>query len=114
MRALLIAIVVLVATPAAAERELCVPGTRHRGKVIDLDFQRAEIHDVLRLLADTGNTNVVISDDVRGKVTIKLKRVAWDRALCAIAAVHKLLVTIDENILLVRQRADRLSQRAGG
>lgn len=104
MRVLVIAIV-LAATPAAAERELCVPGARFRGKPIDLDFQRAEIHDVFRLLADTGNANVVVSDDVRGKVTIKLKRVAWDRALCAIAAVHKLLVTVDENVLLVRQRA---------
>jgi type II secretory pathway component HofQ len=103
--AIAVSIVALGATPAAAEREFCGPDVRHRGKAIDLDFQRAEIHDVFRLLAETGNTNVVISDDVRGKVTIKLKRVAWDRALCAIAAVHKLLVTVDENVLLVRQRA---------
>jgi len=104
---LAIAIVGVVAsavTPAAAEREFCGPDARHRGKAIDLDFQYAEIHDVFRLLADAGNVNVVISDGVRGKVTIKLKRVAWDRALCTIAAVHKLLVTVDENVLLVRQR----------
>lgn len=109
MRLLAIAIVATIvasgATPAVAEREFCGPDARHRGKTVDLDFQYAEIHDVFRLLADTGNVNVVISDDVRGKVTIKLKRVAWDRALCTIAAVHKLLVTVDENVLLVRQRA---------
>lgn len=103
--AMIVSIVLSGTTPAAAEHDFCGRDVRHRGKAIDLDFQHAEIHDVFRLLADTGNVNVVISDEVRGKVTIKLRRVAWDRALCTIAAVHKLLVTVDENVLLVRQRA---------
>ena len=105
MRALLAIVLVAAAMPAYADRELCGRDARHRGKAIDLDFQRAEIHDVLRMLAETGGVNVVIADQVRGRVTIKLRRVAWDRALCAIAAVHRLTVTVDDNVLLVTQRA---------
>ena len=105
MRALLAIVIVAAATPASADRDFCARDARHRGKAIDLDFQRAEIHDVLRMLADTGGVNVVINDQVRGRVTIKLRRVAWDRALCAIAAVHRLAVTVDDTVLLVTQRA---------
>ncbi|MEJ7599437.1 MAG: hypothetical protein WKG01_16135 [Kofleriaceae bacterium] len=104
MRALLAIVIVTAVTPAAAEREFCGADARHRGKAIDLDFQRAEIHDVFRMLAETGGVNVVIAEQVRGRVTIKLRRVAWDRALCAIAAVHQLAVTAEDNILLVRPR----------
>jgi hypothetical protein len=39
---------------------------------------------------------------VQGKVTMKLKRVAWDLAACTIAAVHKLRVTAQDNVVLVR------------
>jgi type II secretory pathway component HofQ len=97
-------LVALVATPAFADRDLCAPGTKHHGAPIDLDVNHADVRDVLRLLADTANVNLVIADDVAGKVTLKLKRVAWDAATCAIAGVQHLRVTVeDNNILLVRR-----------
>src|SRR5690606_6992056 len=35
----------------------------------------------LRLLGDVSGKNVVIGDEVTGKITIKLKNVPWDQAL---------------------------------
>ena len=72
--------------------------------MIDLDVTNADIHDVMRLLADVGNINIVVADTVQGKVTLKLKRVSWDLAACTIASVHKLDVTTKDNIVLVRKR----------
>lgn len=48
-----------------------------------------DIHDVMRLLADVGNTNIVISYEVQGKVTLRLKRAAWDLVACTIAPTDR-------------------------
>jgi type IV pilus assembly protein PilQ len=54
---------------------------RYTGRRIDLDFKGADIHNILRLLADVGQMNIVTSDEVRGEVTIKMRDVPWDQAL---------------------------------
>ena len=54
---------------------------RYIGRRIDLDFKGADIHNILRLLADVGQMNIVTADDVRGEVTIKMRDVPWDQAL---------------------------------
>jgi hypothetical protein len=82
-------------------RELCARGVRHHGAPIDLNVKGADIQDVFRLIADVGNVNLVIPDDVTGKVTLRLVRVAWDAVACALAAMHRLTITVDGNILLV-------------
>ena len=104
MRRLLVIAAVLATTPAYADRDMCPPGGEHHGAAIDLDFKDADVHDVLRLLADVGHVNLVVSDEVTGKVTLHLKRVAWDAAACAIAGVKHLALTIDGNVVLVRPR----------
>ena len=101
--AVVLALIAQGATPALAERDLCTPGAKHHGATIDLDVTHADIKDVLRLLADTASINLVVSDDVDGKVTLKLKRVPWDAATCTIAALEHLKITVDDNILLVRR-----------
>lgn len=94
----------LMTTVAHADREICRRGAKYHGAPIDLDVKGADIHDVMRLLADVGNINIVIADNVQGKVTLKLKRVAWDLAACTIAQVHKLDVTLHDNVVLVKKR----------
>lgn len=92
---------VLVPAVAHADHDMCRRGTQHRGAPVDLDVKNADIHDVMRLLADVGNVNIVVADSVQGKVTLKLKRVAWDLVACTIASLHKLQVTAKDNIVLV-------------
>ena len=86
---------------ARADRDLCAKDAKHHGAAIDLDLERADLRDVLRLLVDVGRTNLVVGDNVEGKVTLRLKGVPWDAALCTVAAVHHLTVTVQDNILLV-------------
>jgi type IV pilus assembly protein PilQ len=96
------ALILLLLARAASAGDPCAPGTKHRGAAIDLDLVRADLHDVLRLLADTAKLNLVVGERVTGAVTLKLKQVPWDAALCAIARVHHLQITLDNGILLVR------------
>lgn len=53
---------------------------------ISLEVVDAPVVDVLRLLADAGDLNLVISDDVQGKVTLRLNEVAWEDAFAAVLA----------------------------
>ena len=80
---------------------MCGSSARYRGTTIDLDVKNADIHDLFRLLADTGRVNIVVSDKVSGRVTLKLKRVPWDQVACTVAATQQLQITIDRNVILV-------------
>ena len=53
----------------------------YTGERISLDFQNADIHNVLRIIADVSGLNIVTSDQVKGNVTIRLKDIPWDQAL---------------------------------
>lgn len=91
----------LATTPAVADHELCRPGATYRGATLDLDVKAADIKDVFRLLADIGKINLVVPDDVTGRVTLKLTRVPWDRVACTVAAIHRLTITVQGTILIV-------------
>ncbi|MCU0575307.1 MAG: type IV pilus secretin PilQ [Desulfobacterota bacterium] len=54
---------------------------KYKGERITLDFQNADIHNILRIIADVSGLNIVTSDEVKGTVTIRLKDVPWDQAL---------------------------------
>ena len=104
MRAQVIGLLVATTATAHADRELCEPGARFRGAAIDLDVKGADIHEVYRLLGDVGRVNVVVPDEVTGKVTLRLKRVPWDQVACTVAAVHRLAISVNGNVLLVTKR----------
>jgi len=53
----------------------------YTGKKVSLEFQDASIQDVIRLIADVSKLNIIIADDVKGKITLKLVDVPWDQAL---------------------------------
>lgn len=48
---------------------------------INLEVKDAEVRNILALLADVGRVNLVVSDEVGGQVTLRLKAVPWDAAL---------------------------------
>ncbi|WP_375769300.1 secretin and TonB N-terminal domain-containing protein [Archangium gephyra] len=69
----------LAATPAVASPP-------KESKRISLDVTRANVHDVLRMLADVGRLNLVVSDEVQGTVTLSLRNVPWTEALDVVLA----------------------------
>ena len=76
----------------------------YRGRKIDLEYKDADIHNLLRLLADVGAVNMVIPDDITAKVTVRLKNVPWDQALEVILASKKLWYTREGNLVRIDQR----------
>ncbi|MCK5799925.1 MAG: type IV pilus secretin PilQ, partial [Deltaproteobacteria bacterium] len=84
---------------------------RYYGPRIDLDFKDADIHNILRLLSQVGKVNVVLSDDVRGKVTIRMRNVPWDQALDVILRAKGLGQVREGNLVRVAPMADLEKER---
>jgi type IV pilus assembly protein PilQ len=102
MRSAVLIAILLASAPAFADRDLCAPDAKHRGKLIDLDLEHAELGHALRFIADVAKINLVVSDNVVGSVSLHLRQVSWDQAACAIAATHDLSLRLDDTILIVR------------
>jgi len=77
------------------------PGKVYTGQKISLDFQNADIHNVLRLLAEVSKLNIVASDDVTGKVTLKLDRVHWDQILDVVLEARGLGMVRTGNVIRI-------------
>jgi type IV pilus assembly protein PilQ len=84
---------------------------RFTGRRIDLDLKDADIHNVLRLLADVGRVNVITSDNVTGTITIKMRNVPWDQALEVVLQSKNLGVVRQGNLLRVAPLADLEKER---
>jgi type IV pilus assembly protein PilQ len=72
--------------PAAAAAQTLTGRTRYVGKKVSFEFKDIDIHNLLRVIAEVSKKNIVVADDVTGKVTIRLRNVPWDQALEIILA----------------------------
>ena len=68
---------------------------------VTLDFQDADIHNVLKILAKKANINIVALPDVMGTITIKLVDVPWDRAMDVILKSNGFGYHKQGNVILV-------------
>lgn len=85
-----------------------------RGRM-SLDVTRADIHSVLRLLAERGPVNLLVDDSVSGVVTLRLRNVRWQDALTAVLSTRGLGSERQGNIIWVaplKTLAEQAAQRA--
>ncbi len=73
----------------------------YTGERLSLNFQDIEVRSVLQLLADFTDLNIVVSDTVTGKLTLRLKNVPWDQALDIILKTKALGKRESGNVLLI-------------
>jgi len=53
----------------------------YTGRRVSLEFQGADVQDIIRLIAEVSKLNIITSDAVKGSLTLKLIDVPWDQAL---------------------------------
>ena len=85
----------------------------YTGERISLDFQNAEIHNIIRIIGEVSGKNIIVSDAVSGRVTLKLKDVPWDQALDIVLAARNLGVEESGNVLTVYDLPTLNNIRAG-
>ena len=91
--------------------DLIVGETRYVGRRISLDFQQADISNVLRLIAEVSGFNMVVGEGVKSKVTMKLVSVPWDQALDMILKMNGLGKIRQGNILWIDSLANLAKQQ---
>ena len=93
------------------KEDLVVGETRFVGRRISLDFQQADISNVLRLIAEVSGFNMVVGEGVKSKVTMKLVSVPWDQALDMILKMNGLGKIRQGNILWIDSLANIAKQQ---
>ncbi|GMU09735.1 type IV pilus secretin PilQ [Corallococcus caeni] len=97
---------------------------RYRGKRVSFEFKDIDIQNLLRVIAEISKRNIVVADDVGGRVTIRLRNVPWDQALDLILRTKQLgqeqvgniiriapLKTLEEEARLRQERKKSLQQQ---
>ena len=80
------------------------------GEKLSLNFQDIEVRAVLQLIADFTSLNLVASDTVDGRITLRLKNVPWDQALELVLKTKGLDKRQVGNVLMVAP-ADEIAER---
>jgi type IV pilus assembly protein PilQ len=94
---------------ASGGKTLGVEG--YTGQKISLDFQDAEVSNILRLIADVSGLNMVVGEEVKGKVTLKLFNVPWDQALDIVLKSKGLGQMREGNIIRIDANANIAKQQ---
>ncbi len=68
---------------------------------IDLNFAHVPVRDVLQILAQFNHLNLVVSDQVKGDITLHLQQVPWQQALTIILQSQGLISQQEGNVLLI-------------
>ena len=79
---------------------------KYEGERLSLNFQDIDIRSVLQVLADFTNQNLVASDTVKGKITLRLSDVPWDQALAVVLKSKDLAMRQEGNVILVAPSAE--------
>ncbi len=92
--------------PKAKTNPLVQKKKHYKGKKLSLNFQDIEVRSVLQLLADFTDKNIVVSDSVKGNITLRLKDVPWDQALDIVLESKGLAMRSNGNVIWVAQATE--------
>lgn len=98
--------VVSVKHLTAKEQEERVQKFSYVGQKLSLNFQDIPVRSVLQLIADFTDLNLVASDTVEGKITLRLDNVPWDQALDLVLKTKGLDKRQIGNVLMVAPAAE--------
>jgi type IV pilus assembly protein PilQ len=78
----------------------------YSGEKLSLNFQNIDIRSALQIIADFTGLNMVVSDSVKGSISLRLKEVPWDQALDIILKTKGLGMRKMGNVMLVAPSAE--------
>jgi type IV pilus assembly protein PilQ len=81
----------------------------HVQSPISLQFTDIELTDLLQILAKLGDTNFLLSESIKGKITVDLQNTPWHTALHSILASRGLRITRNGDIYWIGPHAEILA-----
>lgn len=90
------------------------PGMKehYTGERISIDLQDADVELVLRLISEVSGYNLILDDEISGKISLKLVDIPWDQALDLVLLQRNLGVVMKGNIMRVASAAKLEAERA--
>ena len=90
-------------TAEAEEKETMFDPSKkkYKGDLLSLNFQDIEVRAILQILADFTGLNIVVSDSVKGNLTLRLQNVPWDQALDIILRTKGLAMRQNGNVVYI-------------
>jgi type IV pilus assembly protein PilQ len=76
------------------------------GEVLSFNFQDIEVRAILQIIADFTDLNLVASDTVQGRITLRLENVPWDQALALVLKTKGLDKRLEGNVMMVAPAAE--------
>lgn len=70
--------------------EFLTGSSRFYGRKISIEVSDQDIREVLNFIATEVGANIILSEDVQGKITMKLREIPWDQALITVMKSKKL------------------------
>jgi len=74
---------------------------RFSGRPISIEVRDTPVRDVITLISDQSGANIIMSDDITGSITIKLRQVPWDQALSIIMKTRGLGYVRQDSVLRI-------------
>lgn len=68
---------------------------------VGFDFKEADIKDVARAFSNISGINIIVSDDVKAKVTLKVQHLNWKEALKMITEAYNITLIEKENYFIL-------------
>ena len=93
--------------PSDGASNAAIQASRLSKQVISLTMHGAEVPSVLRALARAVDQNIMINDQVRGRIDVSLKAVPWDQAFLGILRTHGLTYLWEGDIIRVITLEDK-------
>ncbi|MBI2155872.1 MAG: AMIN domain-containing protein [Candidatus Rokubacteria bacterium] len=82
-------------------------------RLISFDFKDADVVNLLRILAAESTRNIVIGDDVKGKMSISLRNVPWELALDTVLETRGLRKIEKDGVIRIVSTDQLLKEREG-
>ena len=74
---------------------------RFYGKPINIEVRDTPVIDVLNFISEQSGANLLISNEVKGQITLKLKQVPWDQALLLVMKSQQLGYVREGSVLRI-------------
>lgn len=81
-----------------------------KAEPMSLNFQDVDVRSVLQIMADFAGINLVASDTVQGRITLRLEQVAWEQALDMVLRSKGLGRRMEGGVMLVAPLAELAGQ----
>jgi len=95
--------VTLIPEDIAAARRGAKEGEKfaYTGRKVSFDFKDIDIRNALKMIAEMSDLNIIMTDDVSGKLTMRLVDVPWDQALDIILSARGLGKARSGNVMRI-------------